>query len=93
MTAGYSADRETVIELLNDALATSWYACCATGATTTWRRGSRRSRPEFLAHATEEQGTPIIAERIVQLGGEPDAPDGLARAATPSTSPARRSTT
>ena len=37
--------------------------------------------PEFLAHAKEEQEhADRIAERIVQLGGEPDfSPDGMAK--------------
>src|SRR5207237_6152053 len=36
---------------------------------------------EFLAHSNEEQGhADQLAERIVQLGGEPDfSPDGLTR--------------
>jgi bacterioferritin len=40
---------------------------------------SRSIADEFLAHSNEEQGhADLIAERIVQLGGEPDfAPAGL----------------
>ena len=56
--------------------------CCATSATTSWPRASSpaASRQEFLEHANEEQQhADRIAERIVQLGGEPNfSPDGLA---------------
>jgi len=40
---------------------------------------AKSTADEFLAHSNEEQGhADQIAERIVQLGGEPDfAPDGL----------------
>lgn len=37
VTEGYSADRETVLRLLNESLRPSWFASCATSATTTWR--------------------------------------------------------
>lgn len=81
VTAGYSAERDTVLKLLNDALATE-IVC-----TLRYRRhyfmaqgpNSKSVAEEFLAHSNEEQGhADKIAERIVQLGGEPDfAPDGL----------------
>jgi bacterioferritin len=81
VTAGYKADRSTVIQLLNDALATE-IVC-----TLRYRRHYFMAKgldaiavaDEFLAHANEEQGhADQIAARIVQLGGEPDfRPDTL----------------
>ena len=82
VTAGYDAERDTVIKLLNEALATE-IVC-----TLRYRRhyfmakgpNSKSVADEFLAHSNEEQGhADQIAERIVQLGGAPDlSPDGLA---------------
>jgi len=81
VTEGYSADRETVIKLLNEALATE-IVC-----TLRYRRhyymasgiNSESIAAEFLQHANEEQGhADEIAQRIVQLKGEPNFnPDGL----------------
>lgn len=81
VTEGYSADRETVIKLLNEALATE-IVC-----TLRYRRhyymasgiNSESIAAEFLQHANEEQGhADEIAKRIVQLKGEPNFnPDGL----------------
>ena len=81
VTAGYKADRETVIRLLNEALATE-IVC-----TLRYRRhyfmasgiNAQSVAAEFLEHANEEQGhADQIAERIVQLGGEPNfSPDGM----------------
>jgi bacterioferritin len=42
---------------------------------------------EFLAHPRRMGHADQIAERIVQLGGEPTWPDGLRAEATPNTSP------
>jgi bacterioferritin len=82
VTEGYKVDRETAIKVLNEALATEtvcwlrymrhYYA--ATGI------NSEGVKDEFLQHATEEQGhAQMIAERITQLGGEPDFnPRGMA---------------
>jgi bacterioferritin len=82
VTPGYSADRETVIRLLNEALATELVCVLrykrhhfmATGI------NAESAATEFAEHAAEEQGhADQIAARIVQLGGEPNfAPDGLA---------------
>jgi len=82
VTPGYHADRDVVIKLLNEALATE-IVC-----TLRYRRhyymaqgiASESVKSEFLAHANEEQvHADQIAERIVQLGGEPDFnPEGLA---------------
>ena len=81
MTAGYSADRETVIKLLNHALATElvcvlrykYHYYMASGI------NSQAIRAEFLEHANEEQGhADQIAERITQLEGKPNlSPEGL----------------
>jgi bacterioferritin len=75
VTAGYRGDRETVIKVLNEALATE-IVC-----TLRYRRHyfmasgihAQAVAQEFLEHANEEQGhADQIAERIVQLDGEPD---------------------
>ena len=81
VTEGYSADRETVIKLLNEALATE-IVC-----TLRYRRhyfmasgiNAESVASEFLQHANEEQGhADQIAHRIVQLQGEPNFnPEGL----------------
>ena len=81
VTEGYSADRETVIKLLNEALATE-IVC-----TLRYRRhyfmatgiNAESVAAEFLQHANEEQGhADQIGQRIVQLKGEPNLnPDGL----------------
>ena len=81
VTESYSADRDTVINLLNEALATELvcylrykrHYYLATGLK------SRVAADEFLEHANEEQEhADRLAERIVQLGGEPDFnPDSL----------------
>ncbi len=82
LTAGYKADRKTVIELLNTALATEIVCILrykrhfymATGL------NAKSVAAEFLQHANEEQAhADSIAARIVQLRGEPNfSPDGLA---------------
>jgi bacterioferritin len=81
VTEGYSADRETVIKLLNEALATE-IVCVLR-----YRRhhfmasgiNAESVAAEFLQHANEEQGhADLIAARIVQLGGAPNfSPEGL----------------
>ena len=81
VTEGYSADRETVIKLLNEALATELVCVLrykrhyfmATGL------NADSVAAEFLEHATDEQGhADQIAARLVQLGGEPNFnPEGL----------------
>jgi bacterioferritin len=81
VTAGYSADRIEVVKLLNEALATELVCVLRYRRHHFMARGiaSKSIADEFLAHSNEEQGhADLIAERIVQLGGEPDfAPDGL----------------
>ena len=80
-TAGYSADRETVLKLLNDSLATEIICVLRYRRHHFMAKGihSKSVAEEFLAHSNEEQGhADQIAERIVQLGGEPNfSPDGL----------------
>lgn len=81
VTAGYTADRETVLRLLNESLATELVCVLryrrhhfmATGI------HSKAVADEFLEHSNEELGhADAIAKRIVQLGGEPNfAPDEL----------------
>ena len=81
ITAGYRADRRTVIRLLNEALATELVCVLrykrhhymATGI------HAQAVADEFAEHAAEEQRhADQIAQRITQLGGEPDFnPEGL----------------
>ena len=81
ITEGYSADRETVIKVLNEALATE-IVCVLR-----YRRhyfmasgiNAESVAAEFLQHSNEEQGhADQIAQRIVQLGGKPNLnPEGL----------------
>ena len=81
VTAGYSADRATVLKLLNDALATEIVCVLRYRRHHFMARGihAKSVADEFLIHSNEEQGhADQIAERIVQLGGEPDfAPNSL----------------
>ncbi len=81
VTQGYRADRDTVIRLLQEALATELVCVLrykrhyfmATGI------NAQSVAQEFLQHATEEQAhADQIAQRIVQLGGAPNfSPEGL----------------
>lgn len=81
VTAGYNANRETVLKLLNDSLATEIVCVLRYRRHHFMAKGlySASVAGEFLVHSNEEQGhADQIAERIVQLGGEPDfSPDGL----------------
>ncbi|WP_027784323.1 MULTISPECIES: ferritin-like domain-containing protein [Burkholderia] len=81
VTQTYGADRTVVLKLLNDALATEIVCTLRYKRHYFMAKGinSEAVAQEFAQHATEEQGhADRIAERIVQLGGEPDfAPDGL----------------
>ncbi|HWQ69912.1 MAG TPA: ferritin-like domain-containing protein [Patescibacteria group bacterium] len=81
VTPGYQADRDTVIRILNEALATEIVCVLryrrhhfmATGI------NAQSVAEEFLQHANEEQvHADQIAQRIVQLGGAPNfSPEGL----------------
>ncbi len=81
VTASYSADREQVLQMLNEVLATELVCMLRYRRHHFMARGitSRSIADEFLEHANEEQGhADQVAERIVQLGGEPDfCPDTL----------------
>src|SRR5579864_6080456 len=81
VTENYQADRETVIKLLNEALATE-IVCVLRYKRHYFMAQGIDSDPvasEFLQHANEEQGhADQIAGRIVQLGGSPNLnPDGM----------------
>jgi bacterioferritin len=82
ITPGYSADRETVVKLLNEALATELVCTLRYKRHYFMAKGinAEAVATEFAEHATEEQEhADLIAQRIVQLGGEPDfSPQGLA---------------
>jgi bacterioferritin len=82
VTADYGVDRERVVGLLNDALATEWVCALRYKRHYYVANGlkARVAAAEFLEHATQElEHADRIAERIVQLGGEPDLdPKGLA---------------
>ena len=75
VTEGYGADRETVLKLLNDSLATELVCTMRYKRHHYTAKGmaSPAIADEFLVHANEEtEHADMIAERIVQLGGEPD---------------------
>jgi bacterioferritin len=81
VTEGYRGDRETVIKLLNEALATE-IVCVLRYKRHYFMAKGIHAEPvakEFQQHAAEEQGhADEIAERITQLGGEPNLnPEGL----------------
>ena len=81
VTPGYSADRETVLRLLNEALATELVCTLRYKRHYFMAHGihAEAAAAEFLEHANEEQQhADQIAARIVQLGGEPNfSPEGL----------------
>jgi bacterioferritin len=83
VTPSYGPWRDDIVQLLNDALATELVCILrynrhhytATGL------ASPAIAEEFMVHAQEEtQHADQLAQRIVQLGGEPDfSPDSLTR--------------
>ena len=79
---GYAANRETVLRVLNEALATE--LVCVLRYRRHFHTASgplaESIKAEFLAHSNEEQQhSDLLAQRIVQLGGKPDFnPKGLA---------------
>ncbi|WP_192872153.1 ferritin-like domain-containing protein [Pseudomonas congelans] len=83
VTQGYSADRETVLRLLNESLATELVCVLRYKRHYYMASGLKASvaAAEFLEHAEQEaQHADKLAERIVQLGGEPEFnPDTLSR--------------
>jgi len=81
VTEAYQGDRETVIKLLNEALATE-IVCVLRYKRHFYMAQGIHAEPvaqEFLQHANEEQAhADQIAERITQLDGEPNfSPEGL----------------
>ena len=82
VTEGYRADRKTVLELLNAALATEIVCVLRYKRHYFMASGihAKSIAAEFLEHAVEEQShADKIARRIVQLDGAPDlSPEGLA---------------
>lgn len=81
VTQGYTADRETVVKLLNEALATEIVCVLRYKRHYFMASGIHAEgvAAEFLEHANDEQGhADQIAQRIVQLQGEPNFnPEGL----------------
>jgi bacterioferritin len=75
ITDAYGADRSRVIEVLNDVLATE-LVCVLRYKRHYYMATGMKSLPvaaEFLEHAAQEQDhADRVAERIVQLQGEPD---------------------
>lgn len=83
VTPGYGPWRDDVVQLLNDALATELVCVLRYKRHHFTAKGlaAPAVADEFMVHANEEAAhADRIAERIVQLGGEPDfAPDSLSR--------------
>ena len=81
VTEGYRADRETAVKILNEALATE--IVCVLRYKRHYYMASgihaESVAAEFLQHANDEHGhADSIAQRIVQLQGEPNFnPEGL----------------
>jgi bacterioferritin len=82
VTPGYRANREEVLRLLNEALATELVCVLRYKRHFYMAKGpqAESAAAEFQEHANEEQEhADLIAARIVQLGGEPNfSPDGMA---------------
>ena len=81
VTSAYLADRGRVIEVLQEVLATE-IVCVLRYKNHYFMASGINAQPiaqEFLTHANEEQAhADQIAQRIVQLGGEPNfSPEGL----------------
>jgi bacterioferritin len=75
VTEGYKGDIETAVRVLNEALATEIVCVLRYKRHHFMARGLNASSvaEEFAEHAAEEQShADMIAERITQLGGEPD---------------------
>lgn len=75
VTSGYAGDRQEILALLNSALATEM-VCVLRYKRHYYTAAGLMNTPikaEFLEHAQDEQNhADQIAERIVQLNGEPD---------------------
>jgi bacterioferritin len=75
VTAGYKADREKVIEVLNEVLATETVCTLRYRSHYFMAKGvhSPGVEDEFLEHANEEQAhADRVAKRISELGGTPN---------------------
>ena len=83
VTEGYDADREEIIRLLNASLATELVCVLRYKRHYFMASGVKAqiAAEEFLEHATQEaEHADKLAERIVQLGGEPEFnPDLLSK--------------
>lgn len=81
VTPSYGPWRKDIIKLLNDSLATELVCMLRYKRHHFTAHGlaSPKIAEEFLVHANEESGhADRLAQRIVQLGGEPDfSPDSL----------------
>jgi bacterioferritin len=82
ITEAYGADRERVIAVLNEVLATE-LVCVLRYKRHYYTAKGMNAGPvaaEFLQHATEEMAhVDLVAKRITELQGEPDfSPEGLA---------------
>jgi len=82
VTGAYRADKDQVIKVLNEVLATE-IVCVLRYKNHYFMASGINSQPiadEFLVHANEEQGhADEVARRITQLGGVPNFnPEGLA---------------
>ena len=81
VTDGYKADRKTVIKVLNESLATEIVCVLRYRRHYFMASGihAESVAAEFLQHSNDEQAhADQIAQRIVQLGGEPNFnPEGL----------------
>jgi bacterioferritin len=81
VTTGYGADRQEVIRLLNEALATELVCVLRYKRHYFMAKGinSDSVKAEFQEHAVEEMShADLIAKRITELGGEPNfSPEGL----------------
>src|SRR5437870_12039199 len=75
VTEGYKADLQTVLRLLNEALATEIVCVLRYKRHQFMASGleAQSVASEFAEHAAEEQQhADMLAERITQLGGEPN---------------------
>src|ERR1051326_7808019 len=80
VTSGYKANRDTIIKLLNEALATEIVSVLRYKRHHFMASGlsAHSAAQEFLQHANQEQThADQIARRIVQIGGAPNfSPEG-----------------
>ncbi len=83
VTEGYAGDREEILRLLNESMATELVCTLRYKRHYFMANGIKASvaAAEFLEHAEQEmEHADKLAERITQLGGEPDFnPDNLSK--------------